>query len=1731
MAGHNQIMIIEFSSITDLLNQTVKVISEADPGELIEATPKKSATGSLTDLFGLGRVIALANLLSNDNLQFHLRLVDGQKTTFDRLRELGIGTNEELSIHLSHSPRQQSLLDEEEPPPPQPADSLLDHRTYWRVLLPITTYQFKSGLSDDDVAASVNDIVADCSSRVAESLNHFKIPPTTVGPDLSRLFHSIFGELAANAVAHSGEATLIATMTMSKRGGWPSRYLPPSMRQTPSSDSFELLVMDLGCGMMPAVRRNISVLSANSDTDIEPAGYRDFIPWDENFEGTQKLESSLLENIFRGELLVRQGRRSEGLWEIADTLAWFEGMMSLRTGRTEVVISGTDPATGSVQERAGQKKADKNFLPGVVASTILPSQLLRHAAYRVRFAAGEFIPTTIKILSQLPEGFLSLRAEPPMRRRSERASETIRRAALEDPSSLIALDFDLAQSIDVDFLDSVLQELARSENTVEPILPRLILLNVPRQCLPRLRKGNGASFLRLKGSWIVALDELDIPNILGAPRISDNVHDIEDCIISALLQGRIKMSTLTKQFGLKSLSENYLKRLLPTSDHVSIICFDPLRNEVVSADLHGEITKLRQQTIDDISEFVVCEGESLCYKLRNGIKVDRIIDFDRLWASGVILKHTAKLLASEISWGEIETLAGFIDNGATLAAELQRLSGTPELIILDPLRQDRWSIAQMRGRCALVLDILYPGDDASGYVSQFLADCSNTDKPSITALISAVDARTSGSHQINQIPVISSSMGIMTILPKPISDDDTFRRTLNRGDYYRYTNYAEKSQSKKKKKLPLLKPRPLSLYSPIELSSDFWQNVSALGVVSPNKTGREERAVLFYENNERLIRHARLRKYVQTFVADFISRVLQYKVDVILHPSHAVGATLAQWVSAELPHSPLIIVVPQRRYGGSIQPSEDDYDRWWAAISEHEKKSGTRMRALILDDSVLSGSSLFTMAGIANKLRLSVGGIAVLLNRLTPEVSAAIDSLDAPFSYLYRLHMPVLGPESEPDYLLSKLNDRVLQTSASTYAHLCCEKIRERCFGFGTLISENWQTRNFEKFYRRDEIVHELELGDATAEQVTRNLLLHPDGGILSFNARVAIAYNFLGVLIKEPGFWRLLRLFLGVDKGNLTPGLDDERTRILALAIMYVIAFSRWLEEPSRYSEFENLCIAALKVHSKAGTWEEKHKLIVNIVLMLGVIGSDKIFREFGAIIPIFTRAVVGNGTQRSDISRIILGALSWNVSSILLKMNGKAWLPHKEFEKLKDSVNARKEIDKHRPARLLAFFDVMSPAQKMEESDINRWIDTEEFCEMLFDNTGDSLHYLRYAPGYTCTLLSIIRMCKADTVVLFSRNQSDEHYFLRSWEVYSRTTNERRPSASLFRSDALSDRLQNMMDARLVGTSQEVRDLDLLDALNQQSYKNPQLRHKWAFVAPVLLSAKDSPIKYRILMGFSRREPDASFLANVFRFWQRSEQLLRDVLPKIHSKYIESSTTWNALIQSMATVHPVTKARPNEPETLYHRRVAVDDVVRRVAELGDLLAHAVEIYSLPVYDEYRLDRDLNARYGKIIEELISRDLNELWPDSHLNKLIESFESVVDSVGVTRHFTMHVAVMRFVFYECLKNALSYHRKGIKVRLTVEDRSTTAPTERIGKCLIKLRVTNDVDLKFKTFWEKAARGPKHTPEKLGLAACYAAAESVGGDFSAHAKGSKWISELILPGFWVPTSLEGLLYER
>jgi hypothetical protein len=208
--------------------------------------------------------------------------------------------------------------------------SSLQHRNYWRCIIPLTSIELTTPTSDLDAFAQVQQILRSLAADLDIALSELKLTTRDLSVELTRIFFIALRELISNCVVHSRSPELLVAVAIQRNTdrGQPIRHVAWTHQ---GQDRFDLLVMDLGLGILP------TVLATLGQRPVA-ASYRDMTTPIDSLRLPKVQEESLLSNIFRGNLVVRKGRRSEGLYELGRALSWFDGVLNFFSGRTELQL-------------------------------------------------------------------------------------------------------------------------------------------------------------------------------------------------------------------------------------------------------------------------------------------------------------------------------------------------------------------------------------------------------------------------------------------------------------------------------------------------------------------------------------------------------------------------------------------------------------------------------------------------------------------------------------------------------------------------------------------------------------------------------------------------------------------------------------------------------------------------------------------------------------------------------------------------------------------------------------------------------------------------------------------------------------------------------------------------------------------------------------------------------------------------------------------------------------------------------------------------------------------------------------------------------------------------------------------------------------------------------------------------------------------------------------------------
>lgn len=1608
-------------------------------------------------------------------------------------------------------------------------------KTYRLTLAPLQMWPFPAPSGGQEIARTVNTITLDLAKQIRENLPH-SVPERTLEIELSHIIFRLIKELVANVVTHSHSSKLVFAMTMFREVSTDTHRHRQGFPVPAGQDTYDILLMDLGRGVLRSVREILTEGQQNQSPATIPDDYFSLAPWSSERHGlTRSRESSFIQNVFEGTLVIRKGRKSDGLHELADAVRWFAGQMKFYTGRTELTLSAAEGADWALRHYR-----EPFFLPGVIVSALLPSHQTKVASLNTGQISGDTDRSFVSIerFSSLPKAFLGGNSILKIRRRSELDVEflaTQDQCRVGKNSVIWEIDLKLSPNIDVDYIDGFIQELSRSQHS--QLIRRLVFTNVPRNVIHTLKRRSCHSILMLREQFLLLLDEADSPHFLGLPRTTRRVFDIEDCIYTIYNVGSLEVAQIQRLLSVDRSMLDHLKRLFDDGpDSIFFSSGEGASERFHAANVKAGLDRRRRDRLGELSRYALgcasAKGKAV-FRLHNGRYFDHVFDFSEFWSDVDRLFDCARLIHSSDRFRTTDTVLAFISNGEALARCLQQLNRTPNLVIVDPHRRESWDTLALEGDCALVLDTLYPGDEVA-YVGPFIQrmDELSMVKESgfkLVRVVTLYDFRSPRPDRLSGVLVVSVDLPDKVKLPteQKLSPDDEI---LQGFPPYRFVPHRIPSPPDDAANDTRMSPRMHEWkpyrYSPIELSSEFWHNVSELRIIDSERRGREERSILFFENNERLIRNPRMRRFVGEFVEGFVKNVLDLDVDVILHPAHAVGHILAEMVASQLTQAPLILPLTQRSYGQSIELAPEDYRAYRKSIEELQgERSRQELSTLVLDDSVLSGSSLFTMLGIAARLGLKAAGILVLLNRLTPEVSQSLSLLPLRFSYLYRLHMPVLKEDQSPDAELLRQNKTVLEKSNSHFARrwaTSLSKESEHGSHFRSLVEPDGSRKPPSIAPGRLEPFEADHIEAYRLRQILSHLILHPSGEILSFGTRVAVAYNFLEGLVRERAFWHLLEGLaeFGFQETDASDSLPFVR------AIIYILAFSKHVYWQPVASEFRRLCSKITELSVQGESWIEHASLLADCFTGLAVSGDEELLsigaKALKCVLGWVLESQNGNATtppapsvpedQRRTAARTIVESLAWSVR-VLVEKKGSTMVDTGAAQRFVTALDAPSRSTEEK----LVIIDVIEPAIAWLDPDliekhlaIAPWSNSDHFLERLSIKDNGMLEYLKTGPGYTCTLKSLLFVSKADTVLLYAGNINDPGYFVRAFE----TKRSKSPMDDLQPEDLRQDKLPAdaavlnvRMDQALFCCRTRPEEAAFLDKFHNG------VRHGWFIGGAV--NVTEGGLKYYVVLGYRAESVDERFRTSAYYYWLRYERFLRTILPEIHGKHVVSSTAWNAHIQTIRPLHIRSIEGESRPPRCVAQRALAHEALGMI-DLGSLLRRAVRMDNAP---PVRL-RDVRSAVGRAANtlrnhmQLIQRTrpagiedkdsvlkkwINE-WP-VRVNvpqRLVAREESIYAAVNIT--------VLEFILYEMLYNALTNHDREIEI-----DVAFVADDDKVQ---IRVDVRNDV-----------ITGA--TPARAsGIKACRAAASAVNGTFESQpeAETARWCASLAFPAQRLPESL-------
>lgn len=1713
---------ILWDSTTSLIKGIHQACSVSVPSEISFRVGKKSPT---SELFLLGKFFSILLYLKHScNIAVHVVVEDTQQVNckcrniirfgfLDLLNKFKI----DFSIVNTNS-RKPSIT-------PQGVDyqikadliqtALNSPAGYNCVVVPFSSISFSPSpsLKASDYLEWVEKTTEEVIANILNRINSFVDKCVDVKPEIAKAVLPVIRELVSNCVQHSpcpeeSEAApsddvktahqIIFAVACSRE------YKSDGIRvgRTNSlkgwEDKFDILVQDLGQGIQRSVRKTFN-RTPNYDTELKSPVKR---LWGEGvlFIDLYK-EQQLLSTVFRGNLVVRKGRKSLGLQSIASMCMRQNAYLNFHSGSTEVLVG----------ERGGallvnhREKAAPYWLPGVIASVHIPIHGMKVARARMRLDNNRHISQkniffstepTRPILREelvtdilLPKGLFGGLSRIKTTRRSE--TDAMRLLLADSPKKCQVIDLKASGAVDTDFLDSLIQEMCKSwesfcgeeghlGNHQHPFSNR-IFINVPRSVISALKERNCNSFLIENGMICLLTDEHDQPHFLGIKRATTHANDLEDLLMTIYMSGNTGISEFNlKRIGFKDQVLDLARSMFPeetaaTSDLIFMLYYR-LKNEQGDWRYVWRSATLVLWHADGVCarliEAFTLKLEHAYAQMRNGNLIDRIYDFPRFWSDDHRLRNCAKRLSRKARFPLVKQIISFKGNGDVLAGAIRDVIGAPELLLLDIEHiQDDFQL--MSSNVALVVDALLPGDERSdSYIGRAIGEITSK-FPGKLLVLAFANMTQAVNEELHSCRVVSLR-ALGKNAPEICADIDPGTAIYSATQIHE--NFHTSNTAEDLDKFKSLQGQWLSKFSPLELSSEFWHNVAELKIIAGDKQRGDSRQLLYFEDNEAVIRHPRLREQLIEFVENYVRNILELRLEVILHPNHSTGAYLAHLVAKNLTINPLILPLTQPKYGGPIQVTSNEFRHLQNQISDFRTRHmGRQPRCLIIDDSILTGGSIFTMLGFASQLDIKPVGILVLINRLKPEISEALALLSLNFAYFLRFHIPKLEDQEEPNARLAKFDrelDKQSQGVTSSYFAKFWSMNHIRPLN-GNYILNHLQ-RDIEKVHISPPRISSPEtlfddIKDKTALQIIYRLLLHPDTRTIDFTTRIAIVFNFLDRLLYADREFKFLSRLYEYGKA------EDQysQTNQLLRKILFLFAFSRPVLSSKDNKQLADRCGEFVDYYMNASHRESHVTVLCEAMMCLGALSSTSLLN--------FLLKCVANGIVKSalaafdvpeklqaktnQISRDICGSLSWAIAVLLNSKNvslNKGLLSFKENfrERIAQLLSDPYVSMEERFFLIETIFPVILHDKNLQDIfGVSATDDNEDILAIL--NEQEARKYLTDAPGYTVTLRIALHLFAADSVFLIAWTEAEKKMQLKGFESrnLSKTPNHEIHSR-------IPESIQHKMLNRLYLDAQNPTWLDEL-VENNSNFEN------FVKCFGVAVEPQDG-LNYYIFAAYTDDKPS---LPTAYYYWLRYEPELRSILHHIHVKYVQSSITWDLLRTSHKVFHPPRKGIP--------RRDALRTALQETP-VGQLLNEVVALYShcpKTVTEVQEIICEVNNKLEKNVACGLTSPLRHegFWPVSCMPPTVPAGKEMA-------YIAFSVPVLKFILLECLCNASSFLLSRATVRFTYLD-------EESPNVLVK--VTNDVSKSILKEYREAANG---TEPGTGVEACQKAATAANGKF-------------------------------
>lgn len=1493
-----------------------------------------------------------------------------------------------------------------------------------KIFLPIFPLQYINIPHEQSIETSIKFFLNLVTCKVEKTL--FSCFDTNIVyhylvPILNKFIHVILKELIENVLVHSGKRKILFGITLFRETQVYGKPRRQSSKFFENVYCLDYVLYDNGEGIMKKFMHYLNIL--NNENFSKKYHSQHYFKNKNILIPIESRENNVLKNLFSGNLSIRKGRQSKGFYEIKKVLEWSNGLLNLRSGRSEVALRVYQSNSNiSVDIEQHNKSNRFVYTPGVICSGLIPlyhlsqfsllsnllsskTEMLKISSTFNNIKTEKFDDFEISFVSskELSPSFFSSKNKHIYDRFSEiEVLNCIEKVTLintkrkgkrpNNKPHFLNIDLGNNNNLNISFLSNFIQEIVKID-TQKKVINKLIFSNVSRSHIQALFSENASSFIKLNKSFIIFLDELDFPFFLGIDKEFGFKDGIPETLSYLIYNLSLKKKALNKSANNKLIKEELLTIIHNDHRNIFYMTDDEFKCYPILNLLQLKRKKRLRKIQENISD---SKYKNYSYKLLNGKIVDKHIDFSNFFLEQQNLNDTSRyLLRSDLNSDGLSSMficdqiLTFKNNGIKLTSKIANTLNINNIIVIDEqILNFKSHIKDLQGcNVYVVINVIHEGD----FENESYA------KKTISLL-----------KELKCNFKILSFINLSNYIPDHIKNKLIFVYNINEPDFIkkfpkvsckgnlRVINYSSNklkpnnfrkklkaSSSDEKKKVKLIS------YTNLELASEFWQLLNELAINDYYKGNSE----IDLENNTDIFKNRRVRSLLLEYSANFL-QTINYQIDIIFYVKHNISELMVNTVAELLPKKPLVFPITLENYGGKIivSPSEIKeinyiINREFQSVSFSGKKN-----TLIIDDACNSGNVMFSTIGLISKFNINLVGVFVLFNNLSYQKSETIEAIAKNFFFIYRLHSYGKINRSllkiEFEYISNTHYNNKNKSSLQLKYH---NKYKELFRNITDKRNENC------KLY----LVYESFSKDTKIRHVVNRLLKNPNYDILSLKTRMIILGNFFNLFLTENNINELINILNVLVKNIQKSNLGNSLFILQLLNLLLISKDSIELEVSDKIEQgLKDILDKLLR---------EQYKSDNELLIKMAVINClaeyhTGVYKSY-EVIMLIQEAIKKYSTNVEY--PYILGCLSSNLTLFL----GKAVDIYQFKREFKFQIK--------RNSHFIFFDAVYDSIYEVFAYYRNQLIHQDpkvKFESILHQGeNSDAYKFICKAPGHEMFLNLLNGFLHSNHIAIFLKDQTDGYtHWINTVLPYNK------PARFLS---------LDIIDEEIIFSKDSFNDLLIEDI--SKTFDN--LTDEYQFIGIPLYFGK-TKLRFYLFAFYEVKNFNYmvnNFLESVLSFYYNYKDELYKLVKDLYFSELGNSFRRALLLNAMKLDHPIDENAPRNKKK-FLTKTFISDLFKN----SEIWANKTYIYNsttlIKLIDELRVL--MVNKLNKITYNYLT---DYEFEKKQLNKLLD-FKITGENLKVNK-FALRIEVLELVLMELLSNALTYGKEDIEIDLNISD--------------------------------------------------------------------------------------------